>query len=68
MKKLSVLFTVALMALPISLFAHDGHGLFNGSELVHYLTSPLHIIPVLGVFAIGILFFVKRKGSQMTNY
>jgi hypothetical protein len=68
MKKLSVLLSVAFMALPLSSFAHDGHGLFNGGEVIHYLSSPLHIFPILGVFVIGALFLVKRKRTQMKNH
>lgn len=61
MKRSIQLFIVSfLMALPSLAIAHDGHGVFNGSTLIHYLSSPLHAIPVLVGIVLLILFLPKQ--------
>jgi len=39
--------------LPFSAIAHDGHGISQAHSLMHYLTEPLHVIPVAVVVAVA---------------
>ncbi|XOV83695.1 MAG: hypothetical protein ACFHXK_00980 [bacterium] len=56
--------TLALTALlPISAFAHDGHGSSHAHSLVHYLTEPLHVIPVV-VIAVAAWYLWRRKKAS----
>ena len=51
MKLKAALTLIAL--LPLSAVAHDGHGSSHAHSLMHYLTEPLHIIPVAVVVAVA---------------
>ncbi len=48
--------------------AHAGHGTFDGINLWHYLTSPLHVISAMGVITV-VVFGVRyiRKRSRQIN-
>ena len=50
----------AMILSPWIAFGHDGHGIFNGSRLEHYLTSPEHILWMIPVLAL-LAFYVKKK-------
>jgi hypothetical protein len=57
-RKLFALAT-ALLALPAGVFAHEGHGHYPASQVLHYLTAPEHIVQtsiVVAAFA-GFLLF-----------
>ncbi len=54
----------ALMSLPLITQAHDGHGLFHGHELAHYLSSPGHAIPLALVVGAFIVLIAYRKQSR----
>jgi len=43
MKNLSL--TVLLLA-PLAVAAHAGHGVFTADHIGHYLTSPVHALPL----------------------
>ncbi|MCR9261775.1 MAG: hypothetical protein NXH95_18820 [Pseudomonadaceae bacterium] len=58
--KLKVALTL-LALLPLSATAHDGHGSSQAHSLLHYLTEPLHIIPVAIVVALGVAMWRRRK-------
>lgn len=51
-----------LVAAPMALFAHDGHGAFSGGDIAHYLTSPGHAIPLVAVAAVA--YFVIRRARK----
>lgn len=56
---------IALFASQVAM-AHPGHGTFTGHEIMHYLTSPMHIgvatLLLVVVFAIaGKRLFKKAK-------
>ena len=51
---------------PTLVLAHAGHGTFDGINLWHYLTSPLHLISttlVLAATVFGVRYF-KRKQTN----
>jgi hypothetical protein len=60
MKKL-FLFLLAIM--PTFLFAHAGHDFFQGSSLMHYLTSPAHVLSVAGAIAVIVLLKKRKKST-----
>lgn len=63
MKKLTLSsFFVALIV--SSAFAHEGHGSFQGTSPLHYLTSPLHVTIFLVVAAAVIYAFYKKSIKQ----
>lgn len=59
-----VLTLIALASLPAIGVAHPGHGdsQGGGNSLLHYVTSPLHVLPVLLAAICLIVFslFVRR--------
>lgn len=57
--KRAIFFFFALM--PTILSAHSGHGSFEGLSLMHYLESPVHNIPIIALFLLGIIIW-KKKG------
>ncbi|RLD25489.1 MAG: hypothetical protein DRI54_04755 [Bacteroidetes bacterium] len=66
MKSLKIaLFTVVALVSPFVSFAHEGHGVVNDSSVLHYLSSSLHLAPVLMVAAVAVFFVIryKRKAS-----
>ena len=40
--------------------AHPGRGTFTGTEITHYLTSPVHIGVALAVIVLAIVLIRKR--------
>ncbi|MBV6655321.1 MAG: hypothetical protein KI786_16250 [Mameliella sp.] len=56
--------TIAAALLPLTTFAHTGHGVGEGSQLFHYLASPDHFIPILIASVAVVGFFVYRKHQQ----
>ena len=64
--KIFTLLALFVVLSPTVLFAHAGHGTFDGINLWHYLTSPLHLIStmvVLAVVVFGVRYFRKRQES-----
>jgi hypothetical protein len=55
---------IAAALLPVTLFAHSGHGVGHGGQFFHYLASPDHLIPMVlaSVAVIGV--FVYRKAQR----
>ncbi len=65
MKNLSL--TVLLLA-PLAAAAHAGHGAFTADHIGHYLTSPVHALP-LGLLvallaAVAIGYFRQRARAR----
>ena len=59
-----VLTLVALASLTAIGVAHSGHGdSQDGNSLLHYVTSPMHLLPVLiaAIFIVGVSMFVRRS-------
>lgn len=63
MRTLKSILGFLLVAAPFSAFAHDGHGVFNGGEIAHYLTSPGHAIPILAVVLVAVLVYRRVRKS-----
>ena len=60
---LTLLTFIALLS-PTVVLAHAGHGTFDGINLWHYLTSPMHLISAMVVLAIsvfGVRYFKRRQ-------
>ncbi len=58
-----VLTLIALASLPVIGVAHPGHGNSgDGNSLLHYVTSPLHVLPVLvaAILLTGFLLLARR--------
>ena len=54
---------VFVIAMPIVGFSHPGHGnTDDGNTVSHYLTSPMHLLPVI-LCAITIVLLVAAKRS-----
>ena len=59
-----VLTLIALTSLTAIGVAHPGHGdSQDGNSLLHYVTSPIHLLPVLiaGIFFAGFAMIVRRS-------
>ncbi len=63
MRSLKSILGLLLVAAPFSVFAHDGHGVFNGSEIAHYVTSPGHAIPMLAIVVIAVIVIRHARKS-----
>ena len=64
-----VLTLIALASLPAFAVAHPGHGNSrDGNSLLHYVTSPLHVIPVLvaAILLTGLSLFARRVRFTIT--
>lgn len=61
MKKLIALLAILI---PVSIYAHPGHGTGNGMDLAHYLTSPLHLMTILCVVSIVVYWYKKRHQTS----
>ena len=62
MKSLKIaLFTVVALVSPFISFAHEGHGVVNDSSILHYLSSSLHLAPVIIVAGIAVFFVIRNK-------
>ena len=57
---------LAISALLLSgvALAHPGHGTFTGTEITHYLTSPVHIGVALAVIVFAIILVRKRISKK----
>jgi hypothetical protein len=64
LNKMKISFASLLLCLPFLAQAHEGHGVFEGSSLSHYLTSPMHVIPVVAFVAIGAYFLYKKTTTR----
>jgi hypothetical protein len=53
-------FMVVIAIFPLAAFAHEGHGHFHGFGLMHYLSSPLHLAPVLLALGLGAYLAYRR--------
>lgn len=42
-------------------FAHPGHGKGAGTDAVHFLTEPVHIVPIALLALVGVLGWTFRR-------
>jgi hypothetical protein len=67
MKKL-VFLGVASALIPFLSFAHEGHGHTHGFTITHYFVETEHLAVLLCVFAVGILYFGRRRKKIPKGY
>lgn len=63
MKNLLSLF-IAMALLPLTGFAHEGHGHTDGSSVTHYFVEPEHMFAILAAAAfivLGSIYFRKKE-------
>ena len=63
MKYIMLCFLISITCLfPKNVMGHNGHGVFEGHQLAHHVTSPLHFLPILlGLTAIIYWYHWKTK-------
>lgn len=55
-----LLLVLALM--PFMAYAHDGHGIFDASNILHYIATPEHALPLGGgIVLMGLLLRSRSK-------
>ena len=66
--KIKHLALAIIMLLPVTAFAHPGHGAVNEINWLHYLTSPIHLgvglILLLLLLITGSYFMNRKKQSR----
>jgi hypothetical protein len=67
MKKIAVLFL--LVAAPLIIYAHPGHGSTDGYSIIHYFVEPTHAVVTWSVLAIAFLYIraMRRKNQHSEN-
>ncbi|MCC6725936.1 MAG: hypothetical protein IT258_15615 [Saprospiraceae bacterium] len=50
--------------MPFIASAHDGHGIFDASNILHYITTPEHALPLGG--GIVLMGLLMKKRSKKT--
>jgi hypothetical protein len=66
-KSLKSLLIVVTTLFSVNAFAHPGHGTSTGHDIMHYLTSPLHIgivITSLVILFVGYRIFKKQARTS----
>jgi len=58
MKKIVWTIAFILTSIPLTTFAHEGHGVVNTGP-AHYMLAPGHILPIVLVLAVGV-YFIRR--------
>jgi hypothetical protein len=58
----SILNTILFLSTTSMLFAHSGHGFFDGG-IAHYLSSFIHSGPII-IAAVAVFIWAKKKISQ----
>ncbi len=62
MKSLKIaFFTIMGLLIPVLSFAHEGHGVVNDNSILHYLSSSLHLAPVLIITAVVVFYIIRKK-------
>lgn len=64
MKKLLSLFV--MLAATSAAFAHPGHGTTGGFTITHYITEPVHALPLLFAIVLGIV-LIRRERKSIAN-
>jgi heme/copper-type cytochrome/quinol oxidase subunit 2 len=66
MKHITTYLTLIFLLIASVSSAHPGHGTSNGIDILHYLTSPLHVILLVAVVA-GVFYVKYRQSSKQKN-
>ena len=64
---LSLIMVVLITLSPAVVFGHPGHGTFDGINIFHYLTSPMHYIVSMTIIAVGIVGvrYIRKRRRQV---
>lgn len=57
----------ALVCWPLIAMSHDGHGVFHGHQLEHYVGSPGHALPLLLVTVAFLVLIAFRQWKRSTE-
>ena len=52
---------IGVAGLPGLAMAHDGHGVFDAANLLHYFAEPMHSVPFALLFAVAAYAFIRRR-------
>ena len=63
-KNMKKIYLFMLAIIPGFLSAHPGHDYFDGITLVHYMSSPIHLLPLLTIIILIFTFMLKRRLSR----
>gem|GEM_PF-2748005 len=55
-----------IMVSPVLTMAHPGHGIGNGTEPMHFISSPAHLV-LIGLVAVLVLLIHFSKKSKEQN-
>lgn len=63
---LTLIAFVTMVLVPSMVLAHPGHGTFDGLNLGHYLTSPVHLASLLVIVAATVFAvrYVRKRNRQ----
>lgn len=69
-KLLNSALVLLMMSLPLTGWAHPGHGESDGFTLIHYFREPLHAVVSLGILATLFVYFIRwsRNKSQQERF
>jgi len=59
------LYSMVALLIPTISFAHEGHGVVDGNSILHYLSSSLHLAPVLLVAVVGVFFILRKRRASV---
>lgn len=65
MKKLLSL--LVMLAATSAAFAHPGHGSTGGYTITHYITEPVHALPLLMAIVLGIVLIRKERRNAINK-
>ena len=57
-------FILLMLSLPLTGWAHPGHGESDGFTLIHYFCEPLHVVASLGIVATLFVYFIRWSRSK----
>lgn len=73
MKKRDILIVLSAILVTLAsaaqVLAHPGHGITEGSSLVHFLTEPVHVISFIAVVAVGaiVVLWYRAKKKKLVR-
>ena len=66
-RSIKSLLIVIAMLFSVTAYAHPGHGTFNGHEIWHYVTSPVHMGIALGIVVVLFAGYKLFKRQSKTS-
>jgi hypothetical protein len=65
LKYIKTLIFIIISLTSVELLAHPGHGNFEGNSILHYITSPFHILPFLLLVGVVIFTLVQKHMNKL---